>query len=197
MAQVSAFGRSRTPQAFHQVTVAWKYLTHPNIVPLLGVTVDPPQLISDRMPGGDLIEYITGHPDADRRSLVSDFSTLLCKTLLPRQLSDVAEGLNHLHSRNIVHGGLKGVSDRSLSLLTVQFTSRQSNILVDSGGHARITDFGLAVVTQDLELIRSGSDECEDSVRWIAPEILDGRGTHSKEGDVFSFGMVMIEVRCI
>ena len=68
---------------------------------------------------------------------------------------------------------------------------------MDAGGHARITDFGLAVVAQDLDVIRDGSDERGDSVRWIAPEILDSRGTHSKEGDVFSFGMVMIEVRCI
>ena len=124
---------------------------------------------------------------------------LLCCAwcLLPRQLSDVAEGLNHLHSRNIVHGDLKGVGDRSRSGLTTWLTSWQANILVDTSGHARITDFGLAVVTQDLELIRSGSDKCGDSVRWIAPEILDGRGTHSKEGDVFSFAMVMIEVGCI
>ena len=68
---------------------------------------------------------------------------------------------------------------------------------MDAGGHARITDFGLAVVTEDLDSIRNGSDECENSVRWISPEILDGRGTHSKEGDIFSFAMVTIEVRCI
>ena len=73
--------------------------------------------------------------------------------------------------------------------------ARQANILVDASGHARIVDFGLAAVTQDLDLIRSGSDECGDSARWIAPEILEGRGAHSKEGDVFSFGMVTIEVR--
>ena len=30
----------------------WKRLKHPNIVPLLGITVDPFQLISDWMPGG-------------------------------------------------------------------------------------------------------------------------------------------------
>ena len=64
-------------------------------------------------------------------------------------------------------------------------------------GDVQITDFGLAVVTQDLDSIRSSSDECSDSARWIAPEILDSRGTHSKEGDVFSFAMVMIEVRCV
>ena len=79
----SAPGRSRIPQAFHQVTVVWKHLTHPNIVPLLGVTADPPQLISDRMPGGNLTEYIANHPDADRIGLVSDLFTSLAETLTP------------------------------------------------------------------------------------------------------------------
>ena len=68
---------------------------------------------------------------------------------------------------------------------------------MDASGDARITDFGLAMATQDLDLIRSGSDECGDRARWIAPEILDGIGTHSKEGDIFSFSMVTIEVRCV
>ena len=38
--------------------------------------------------------------------------------LPPRQLSDVAEGLNYLHSCNMIHGGLKGVRDWPRSRLT-------------------------------------------------------------------------------
>ena len=68
---------------------------------------------------------------------------------------------------------------------------------MDASGNARIADFGLAIVTQDLDSLRRGSDECEDGARWIAPEILDNRGTYSKEADVFSFAMVTIEVRFI
>ena len=68
---------------------------------------------------------------------------------------------------------------------------------MDASGNARITDFGLAIVAQDLDSLRRGSDECGDSARWIAPEILENRGTYSKEADVFSFAMVTIEVRCI
>ena len=49
----------------------WKRLVHPNIVPLLGITVTPPQLISDWMSGGDLPEYIKKNSDADRLGLVS------------------------------------------------------------------------------------------------------------------------------
>ena len=64
-------------------------------------------------------------------------------------------------------------------------------------GRARITDFGLAMVTQDLGSIRGASAEHGNTTRWIAPEILDGLGTYSKAADVFSFAGVVIEVRRI
>lgn len=68
---------SRIPQTFHQVAIISKHLTHPNIVPHLGVTLPPLELISNWMPGGDFPAYIAGHPDADRVSLVcSLFATL-------------------------------------------------------------------------------------------------------------------------
>ena len=47
----------------------WKYLKHPNILPLLGVTIFPPQLISARMVG-DLLGYVGDKPEADRLLLV-------------------------------------------------------------------------------------------------------------------------------
>lgn len=84
---------------------------HPNIVPLLGVTIDPPQLISDLMSGATLTEYIANHSDADRLGLVGDPSTAFTTCLPPHQLSDVTEGLNFLHSYSVIHGDLKGVSD--------------------------------------------------------------------------------------
>ena len=65
---------------------------------------------------------------------------------------------------------------------------------MNATGNVRITDFSLAVITHDLDSIRNDSDECGGSARWIAPEILDDRGTYSKEADVFSFAMVTIEV---
>ena len=61
---------------YHKEAVMWKYLTHPNIVPFLGVTTyrlwdhRPPQLISNLMPGGILPDYIKERPDADRLELV-------------------------------------------------------------------------------------------------------------------------------
>ena len=52
------------------MAVVWKNLAHPNIVPLLGVTTNPIQLVSGWMPDVDLTGYITNYPDMDRLSLV-------------------------------------------------------------------------------------------------------------------------------
>lgn len=58
------------PQTFHRAVAVWKHLAHPNIVPILGATLDTPQLVSDWIPGGNFTEYVTAHPDADRQALV-------------------------------------------------------------------------------------------------------------------------------
>ena len=76
------------------------------------------------MPGGDLTEYITNNPEAERLRLVGPLSPSLHETLTPSQLSDVAEGLNYLHSCNVVHGDLKGVRDCSRYRPTARLTPR-------------------------------------------------------------------------
>ena len=65
---------------------------------------------------------------------------------------------------------------------------------MDDSGRARITDFGLAVVIQNFDSTGSASSHGGHAPRWTAPEVLDG-GVYSKKSDVFSFAMVMIEVR--
>ena len=81
MPHVLILKHQRSPQTFHQAAVRWKHLEHPNIVPLLGVTIDPPQLISDWMSGGNLTEYITNNPEADRLRLVGTLSASLYEAL--------------------------------------------------------------------------------------------------------------------
>jgi len=79
--EVSLYWALTNARTFYQVVVVWKHLAHSNIVPLLGATTDPLQLISNWMCGGHLTEYITNHPDADRLSLVRLPSTVLCGAL--------------------------------------------------------------------------------------------------------------------
>ena len=96
----------------------------------------------------------------------------------------------------MIHGDLKGVRDSWIFLFTTALIPSQSNVLVDVTGHARITDFGIALVTQDLLSMRSAFSGRAQTTRWIAPEVLGDRETYSKEADVFSFAGVMIEVCC-
>ena len=51
----------------------WKYLQHPNILPLIGVMMSENRfaMASDWMMNGNIREFVKAHPDADRLGLVS------------------------------------------------------------------------------------------------------------------------------
>ena len=123
-------------------------------------------------------------------------SLLICSThaYTSCQLSDIAEGLCYLHSRNVVHGDLKGVRDYSEYRFTTVLISGQLNVLVDAAGHARIMGFCLATVTTDADPDQITRGQHGGSEWWSAPEVLEG-GATSKKTDIFSFAMVIIEVR--
>ena len=92
----------------------WKRLKHPNIVPFLGVTREPLQIVSEWMPNGTLTHYVEKTPGADRISLVSLFSAIGLDRYRRRpKLLDVAEGLNYLHMSCTIHGDLKGAGARA------------------------------------------------------------------------------------
>jgi serine/threonine protein kinase len=109
------------------------------------------------------------------------------------KLCDVAESLNHLHSRNVIHGSIRGV--RTWRHIGDRANAAQPNILVDHLGRAHITDFTLAEIAYDQGAACLVTDVPEYDTRWTAPEVLEGIGRLTKEGDIFSFGMVMVEVR--
>ena len=94
----------------------------------------------------------------------------------------------------MIHGDLKGVCSCYTTRFTVVLTPGQPNVLVDHSGSALIADFGLATVTQNLDSIQSATRQAGHTPRWAAPEVLT-EGKFSKEADIFSFAMVMIEVR--
>ena len=64
---------------------------------------------------------------------------------------------------------------------------------MDDSGRARIAGFGLSTVTLNVDSIQRASPQPGYNPRWTAPEVLHG-GEFTKEADIFSFAMVMIEV---
>ena len=180
-------------QMAYQEAMIRRRLKHANVVPFIGVTFAPLQIISEWMSGGDLTTHIKSNPHRSRIALVSPSLTPTPRNVASAfsQLSDVAEGLNYLHQCDVVHGDLKGVGGPSPPNNSLSYRSPQLNIVVDASGRAHITGFSLARgqgISEEVDATASGTG------RWTAPEILQGRGAKSKQADVFSFAMVMVEV---
>ena len=113
-----------------------------------------------------------------------------------RQLSDVAKGLDYLHSCNLIHGDLKAVRSCPDCCFTV-LTPRKANVLVDvvdNTPHACIAGFGTTIFTRNLDSIRPATRQNIYSPGWSAPEVIKG-SNHTKETDVYSFAMTVIEVQ--
>ena len=94
---------------------------------------------------------------------------------------EVGEGLACAHAKGIVHRDLK-----------------PANVLVDTGGHARLIDFGVA------KLLEPGSDETTTDLAtraghmvgtpaYMAPEQARGAAVDAR-ADVFSFGLMLYEL---
>ena len=61
-------------QGFRGEVAAWTKLDHPNILPCLGLTVHPVQIMTEWMSNGQAIEYVQVHKSADRVRLVSSLA---------------------------------------------------------------------------------------------------------------------------
>ena len=65
-------GSMRELQRFCREAIAWKHLQHPNVLPLLGVTLEGPRfaMVSEWMEDGDINDFIQKNPNANRTELV-------------------------------------------------------------------------------------------------------------------------------
>ncbi|XP_028400788.1 serine/threonine-protein kinase STY17-like [Dendronephthya gigantea] len=84
-----------------------------------------------------------------------------------KRAMDIADGLNYIHERGLIHRHLK-----------------LENILEDEDGTAMISDIG--IVGQFLET--------EKSITNLAPEVLEDLRNRTKAADVYSYGIVLWEM---
>ena len=91
------YRRSAFAQRLCRETITWKHLSHPNILPLLGVSVSTDlrcfRIFTEWMSGGNVMQYARSNPGANRLRLVNLLAILRiffshpptsCSSLEPR-----------------------------------------------------------------------------------------------------------------
>lgn len=146
-------------------------IRHPNIIDLLGYSNDEPQmscLLYEFMPNGTLAKKLSAKSKSE--ALTAQQRLVIAK--------GVAEGIRHLHSQNkiLIHRDIK-----------------PSNILLANNFQPKLADFGL------LRYGVSGSGESVSHTQaaggtpaYMPPEAT--RGDVSAKWDVWSFGVVLLEL---
>lgn len=154
-------------EEFHRYMDLIGRLRHPNLVPLRAFYYAKQEklLIYDYLPNGNLYDRLHGHRMS--RASPLDWTTRV------RLLLGAARGLACIHKEYrmsaIPHGNIKS-----------------SNVLLDKNGTACVADFGLALLLSPAHAIaRLGG--------YIAPEQSDNKRL-SQEADVYSFGVLILEV---
>jgi len=93
-----------------------------------------------------------------------------------RLVAEVADALDHAHSRGIVHRDVK-----------------PANLLYSPAGHLRVTDFGLARLSQEPGLTVTGS--FVGTPYYMTPEqVAAGRMKLDHRTDIYSLGIVLYEM---
>ncbi|KAL0698895.1 hypothetical protein Bca4012_055017 [Brassica carinata] len=126
-------------------------------------------IIYDFMPNGSLDKFI-----AENMSAKMEWETLY------KIVVGLSRGLEYLHNRCISR--------------IVHFDIKPQNILMDKDFCPKISDFGLARLCKNNESIMSMLD-ARGTFGYIAPEVVSRNfGGVSHKSDVYSYGMVVLEI---
>ncbi|VFQ61036.1 unnamed protein product [Cuscuta campestris] len=145
-------------------------LQHRNLVRMLGCCIegDDKLLVYEFMPNGSLDTFIFDEAQSRHLDWPKRFQII----------NGVARGLTYLHHDSrlrIIHRDLKA-----------------SNILLDSNMEPKISDFGIARSFGGNE-IEAKTNIIVGTYGYISPEYA-ARGLYSVKSDVFSFGVLVLEI---
>lgn len=155
-----------TTAAKNEVTIL-KTLKHPNIVRYLNSYVSSKALciVMEFATKGNLYEKIcqqrTTRRYFDQRAVLNMFCQIL-------------HGLNHIHSKNIIHRDLKSEN--------ILISGRKNDVV-------KIADFGISKILVDT----NQATTTIGTTNYLAPEICDGK-PYDMKSDIWSLGCILYEM---
>lgn len=148
---------------FHTEARAAARLRHPHIVPVFGVgsTNDCHYYVMDFIEGQSL------------RQLLEDESSQRSPQWAAEVGSTVCDALSYAHDQGVLHRDIK-----------------PANLMIDPRDSVWIADFGLAKLSEQSELTRTG--EVIGTPQYMPPESFDG--IYDERSEVYSVGLTLYEI---
>ncbi|KAK7054529.1 hypothetical protein VNI00_003727 [Paramarasmius palmivorus] len=150
---------------FCREAAVWRRFHHRYVMPFIGIDAETfprqPCMVSPWMFNGTITDFLNKRTKVD----------------VDRLLLEVCEGIEYLHSQNVVHGDIKG-----------------ANVLIDDDRHPRLADFGLATF---VDSVGQSATQQGGTLRWMAPELLSFSGECIRRtfaSDIYAFGCLVVEV---
>lgn len=163
MIKADPVDKEKSVRRFRREVESTIQLSHPNIVSVLDVdeTDEYHILVTEVVHGPNLKEHILNNNPLDIDEVIS----IAMMTL---------RGIEHAHDRGIIHRDIK-----------------PQNILLDTNGRVKITDFGIAKALSETRMTET--NQVIGSVQYISPEQAKGHNTDERT-DIYSFGVMLFEL---
>ena len=152
---------------FEQECEILKNMRHPNVVQYLSVTHDPQSGLPIL-----LMELL----DGNLTNFLERSDGPIPYHLQVNLWHDIALALTYLHSKHIIHRDLSG-----------------NNVLLVAGSRAKVTDFGMSKLSV-VDASMSRLTQCPGTPLYMSPEALRTPPIYTDKLDVFSSGVVAIQI---
>ena len=156
-------GDEKFVRRFQREALAASSLSHPNIVEMYDVGEDNGTYFI-------VMEYIEGQT---LKQLIKKRGALTLSECIDIMLQ-LTDGVDHAHASYIIHRDLK-----------------PQNIMIQTNGEIKITDFGIAMALNNTQLTQTNS--VMGSVHYLPPEQASGKGATVKS-DIYSMGILFFEL---